>query len=59
MADVFVAGATGWRYRQMPEDFEQYMKIKRQADIDLAATDHNWIIGSCRGRRRRSMTPQG
>lgn len=33
-----------WRDRRMPEEFEHYMKVKRQADVHLAATDLEWVI---------------
>lgn len=33
-----------WRDRRMPEDFEHYMKVKRQADVYLAGTDLDWVI---------------
>jgi uncharacterized protein YbjT (DUF2867 family) len=33
-----------WRDKRMPPDFEHYMKVKRQADVDLAATALDWII---------------
>jgi uncharacterized protein YbjT (DUF2867 family) len=33
-----------WRDRRMPEEFEHYMKVKRQADVHLAATDLEWAI---------------
>lgn len=33
-----------WRAKRMPETFEHYMHIKRQADVYLAATDLNWAI---------------
>ncbi|MFI6440266.1 NAD(P)H-binding protein [Streptomyces sp. NPDC050759] len=33
-----------WGDRRMPPDFEHYMKVKRQADVHLAATDLDWVI---------------
>jgi uncharacterized protein YbjT (DUF2867 family) len=33
-----------WRDRRMPTEFEHYMKVKRQADVDLAGTDLDWVI---------------
>jgi uncharacterized protein YbjT (DUF2867 family) len=33
-----------WRDRCMPPEFEHYMKVKRQADVHLAATDLDWVI---------------
>ncbi|MFJ8021496.1 SDR family oxidoreductase [Streptomyces sp. NPDC096311] len=33
-----------WRDRRMPPNFEHYMKVKRQADVLLAATDLDWVI---------------
>ena len=33
-----------WRSKRMPESFEHYMFVKRQADVHLASTDLDWII---------------
>jgi uncharacterized protein YbjT (DUF2867 family) len=33
-----------WRDHRMPPDFEHYMKVKRAADVHLAATDLDWVI---------------
>ena len=33
-----------WRDRRMPEEFEHYMKVKRRADVHLAATTLDWVI---------------
>lgn len=33
-----------WRDRQMPPDFEHYMKVKRQADVHIAETNLDWVI---------------
>jgi uncharacterized protein YbjT (DUF2867 family) len=33
-----------WRDRHMPADFEHYMRVKRAADVYLAATDLDWVI---------------
>lgn len=33
-----------WRNKRMPDSFEHYMFVKRQADVHLAGTDLDWII---------------
>jgi uncharacterized protein YbjT (DUF2867 family) len=33
-----------WRDRRMPEEFEHYMKVKRQADVHLAESPLDWVI---------------
>ncbi|GAA1204410.1 NAD(P)H-binding protein [Prauserella alba] len=33
-----------WRDQGMPKDFEEYMKIKKRADVALAATSLDWVI---------------
>ncbi|SPO55746.1 putative NADH-flavin reductase [Pseudomonas sp. JV551A1] len=33
-----------WREKRMPESFEHYMFVKRQADVHLASTSLNWVI---------------
>ena len=33
-----------WRDRRMPLEFEHYMKVKREADVHLAATNLDWVI---------------
>ncbi len=33
-----------WRDQRMPPDFEHYMKVKRLADVHLAATKLDWVI---------------
>lgn len=33
-----------WRDRRMSPEFEHYMKVKRQADVHLAATNLDWVI---------------
>ena len=33
-----------WRDRRMPPEFEHYMKVKRQADVHLAAANLEWVI---------------
>lgn len=33
-----------WRGRGMPEDFEHYIDVKKAADVELAATDLDWVI---------------
>ena len=33
-----------WRERRMPDDFEHYMFVKRQADVFLVGTTLNWVI---------------
>lgn len=33
-----------WRDRRMPDEFEHYMKVKRQADVHLASTGLEWVI---------------
>lgn len=33
-----------WRDRRMPPDFEHCMKVKRPADVRLAATDLDWVV---------------
>ncbi|MFJ9380938.1 NAD(P)H-binding protein [Streptomyces sp. NPDC101455] len=33
-----------WRDRGMGPDFEHYMKVKRRADVYLAATGLDWVI---------------
>jgi uncharacterized protein YbjT (DUF2867 family) len=33
-----------WRDRHMPPTFEHYMRVKRAADVYLAATDLDWVI---------------
>ncbi|MEU6511223.1 NAD(P)H-binding protein [Streptomyces sp. NPDC046942] len=33
-----------WRDRGMGVDFEHYMRVKKQADVYLAATDLDWVI---------------
>lgn len=32
------------RDQRMPPEFEHYMKVKRQADVDLASTSLEWVI---------------
>lgn len=33
-----------WREKRMPEDFEHYMFVKRQADVYLSHTELDWVI---------------
>jgi uncharacterized protein YbjT (DUF2867 family) len=33
-----------WRERRMPDDFEHYMFVKRQADVYLSHTKLDWVI---------------
>ncbi len=62
------AFSDAWRDRQMPPDFEHYMKVKRAADVHIASTDLDWTIvrpgtltnSPGRGRVRAGLaTPYG
>jgi uncharacterized protein YbjT (DUF2867 family) len=33
-----------WREKRMPEEFEHYMFVKRQADVYLSHTELDWVI---------------
>lgn len=33
-----------WRRRDVPDTFEHYIEVKKAADVELAATDLDWVI---------------